>query len=141
MIISRLNFSFRRQASEKAVCKPIIPNSALSKATFLCSISSGVWSVHIASIVPSFNPSIKAEISSCVRNAGLTLNRGLKSSQAVSSNIKLCIATSAVTATPFCFAFLMSATLLADDIHERCNFPPVYSASLISLSIISSFSQ
>ena len=57
-------------STPKADSKPIIPNLARSNSFFFDSISSGVWSETITSIVPSFIPLINALMSFFERSGG-----------------------------------------------------------------------
>ena len=60
-------------AAANEVCKFSIPKAALSNSHCLFSMSSGVWSEQITSIVPSFTRLINASMSSFVRSGGVTL--------------------------------------------------------------------
>jgi hypothetical protein len=69
LIVSRSNTEFK---TPKALSKPIVPSLAVENSTFLCSISIGLWSDVIISIVPSFNPANKAFVSLEVLKGGFT---------------------------------------------------------------------
>ena len=57
----------------KALSKPIVPSFAKSNYNFLCSISTGLWSDDIQSIVPSITALIKAFLVASSRKGGATL--------------------------------------------------------------------
>ena len=57
----------------KALSNPMVPSLAKSNSNFLSSISSGLWSEVIQSIVPSKTASTKAFLVASSRNGGNTL--------------------------------------------------------------------
>ena len=70
-------FLTKPKVSGKRVSKPTAPYSAWLKGNLLASWSCGVWSDTIASIVPSFIPSIIDTLSSSVLRGGESLEKVL----------------------------------------------------------------
>ena len=55
-----------------SVSSPLMPAALSPKGSSLLSLSSGVWSLTIASIIPIFKPMRNACMSSLLRNGGVT---------------------------------------------------------------------
>ena len=96
---------------------PVAPVAAWANVNLFCSSSSGLWSETITSIVPSFNPCTKLNLSSSVLSGGDNFKKVLKSPISFSFKDKLFIDTPQENLT-FSFLSLIISTAFPDEIWE-----------------------